>query len=155
MAGTAFVDQLKAKFGAKISGSNFENIDPWIEVTPGGLLEVCRYLRDEPTLAFDYLNCISGVDYLHTDAGGETYAFNGTFHNVRENEFAIQTFEFEGYPDVVAVESLAFDDLGDGRSRLRIHSTYPSLEARDGMVASNMEVGVREGYERLEGLLAA
>jgi NADH-quinone oxidoreductase subunit C len=67
MAGTAFVDQLKAKFGAKIAGANFENIDPWIEVTPDGLLEVCRYLHDEPTLAFDYLNCITGVDYLHTD----------------------------------------------------------------------------------------
>jgi NADH-quinone oxidoreductase subunit C len=67
MAGTAFVDQLKAKFGAKIAGANFENLDPWIEVTPDGLLEVCRYLHDEPTLAFDFLNCISGVDYLHTD----------------------------------------------------------------------------------------
>ncbi len=67
MAGTAFVDQLKSKFGAKIAGANFENIDPWIEVTPDGLLDVCHYLHDEPTLAFDYLNCISGVDYLHTD----------------------------------------------------------------------------------------
>ena len=37
MAGTAFVDQLKAKFGDKITGANFENIDPWIEVTPDGL----------------------------------------------------------------------------------------------------------------------
>ena len=67
MAGPAFVEQLKAKFGDKIAGANLENLDPWIEVTPDGLLEVCRYLRDEPTLAFDYLNCISGVDYLHTD----------------------------------------------------------------------------------------
>ena len=67
MTGPAFVEQLKAKFGDKIAGANLENLDPWIEVTPDGLLEVCRYLRDEPTLAFDYLNCISGVDYLHTD----------------------------------------------------------------------------------------
>ena len=58
---------MKAKFGDKIAGANLENIDPWIEVAPDGLVEVCRYLRDEPTLAFDYLNCISGVDYLHTD----------------------------------------------------------------------------------------
>ena len=50
MTGPAFVDQLKAKFGDKIAGANLENIDPWIEVTPDGLLEVCRYLRDEPTL---------------------------------------------------------------------------------------------------------
>ncbi len=67
MAGPTLVDQLKGKFGAKISGANLENIDPWIEVTPDGLLEVCRYLRGEPSLAFDYLNCITGVDYLHTD----------------------------------------------------------------------------------------
>ena len=67
MAGTTFVDKLKAKFRDKISGSNLENIDPWIEVTPSGLLEVCRHLRDDAALAFDYLSCISGVDYLHTD----------------------------------------------------------------------------------------
>ena len=67
MPGQVFVQQLKEKFGDKIVGANLENIDPWIEVRPDGLLEVCRYLRDEPTLAFDYLNCISGVDYFHTD----------------------------------------------------------------------------------------
>ena len=67
MAGTAFVEQLKSKFGDKVSGANFENLDPWIEVTPEGLLDVMRHLRDEPSLAFDYLNCVSGVDYLHTD----------------------------------------------------------------------------------------
>jgi len=96
-----------------------------------------------------------GYRYVHVDPSGEAYAFNGTFHSVRENEFAIQTFEFEGYPDVVAIESIAFEDLGDGRTRIRIHSAYPTLEARDGMIASNMEMGVREGFERLEALLTA
>jgi len=95
-----------------------------------------------------------GYRYVHTNAEGESFAFNGTFHTVRENEFAIQTFEFEGYPDVVAIESIAFDDLGDGRTRLRIHSTYPTVEARDGMVASDMESGLREGYQRLDAILA-
>jgi uncharacterized protein YndB with AHSA1/START domain len=96
-----------------------------------------------------------GYRYVHTDSQGEAFAFNGTFHSVRENEFAIQTFEFEGFPDVVAIESIAFDDLGNGRTRLRIHSVYPTVEARDGMVASGMETGLREGYERLDGLVAA
>jgi len=95
-----------------------------------------------------------GYRYIHTNAEGESFAFNGTFHTVRENEFAIQTFEFEGYPDVVAIESIAFEDLGDGRTRLRIHSTYPTVEARDGMVASDMESGLREGYQRLDAILA-
>ncbi|WP_072803994.1 SRPBCC family protein [Rhodococcoides yunnanense] len=91
-----------------------------------------------------------GYRYVHTNPEGSQFAFNGVFHVVRENEFAIQTFEFEGYPDVVSVESLTFVDLGDGRTRLDIHSTYPSVDARDGMAQSGMEKGVTEGYERLD-----
>ena len=67
MSGQAFVDQLKQKFGDKIAGADLENVDPWIVVTADGIVEVCKYLRDEPSLAFDYLNSITGVDYLHTD----------------------------------------------------------------------------------------
>jgi len=93
--------------------------------------------------------------YIHTDTDGADWAFNGTFHSVRENELAIQTFEFEGYPDVVAIESMTFEDLGGGRTKLHIHSVYPTVEARDGMVASGMERGVTEGYARLDGLVAA
>ena len=93
--------------------------------------------------------------YTHTGPDGDEYRFRGVFHTVRENEFAIQTFEFEGYPDVVAIESMTFEDLGDGRSRLRLHTTYPSVESRDGMVASGMESGMSEGYRRLDDVLAS
>jgi uncharacterized protein YndB with AHSA1/START domain len=96
-----------------------------------------------------------GYRYVHSNQAGEEFAFNGVFHTVRPNEFAIQTFEFEGFPDVVSIESITFEDLGGGRSRIRGHSVYPSLESRDGMVASNMETGMSEGYERLDELLAA
>ena len=96
-----------------------------------------------------------GYRYVHRNPQGQEFAFNGVFHVVRDNEFAIQTFEFEGYPDVVAIESLRFEDLGNGRTRLVAHSVYPSLESRDGMVASNMEVGVTEGYERLDKVAAS
>jgi uncharacterized protein YndB with AHSA1/START domain len=95
-----------------------------------------------------------GYRYVHKDDKCGEYGFRGVFHVVRENEFAIQTFEFDGYPDVVALESLTFSDLGNGRARLSIHSVYPTLESRDGMVASGMEVGVKEGYARLEQLAA-
>lgn len=91
--------------------------------------------------------------YIHTQ-GDESYAFNGVFHVVRENEFAVQTFEFEGVPDQVALDTMRFIDLGDGRTRLEGHSIYPTQEARDAMLASGMESGMREGYERLEELLA-
>jgi NADH-quinone oxidoreductase subunit C len=67
MNGQSFVDRLKQKFGDKITGANLEAIDPWIEVSPAGLVEVCTYLRDEPDLRFNFLNCISGVDYFEAD----------------------------------------------------------------------------------------
>lgn len=68
MAATGFVDQLKQKFGDKITGSNLEALDPWIEVSPSALEEVCLYLRDEPHLRFNLLNCITAVDYFEPDA---------------------------------------------------------------------------------------
>ena len=82
------------------------------------------------------------------------YEFSGVYHTVRENEFAVQTCEFGGYPDVVSIEFLTFEDLGDGRSRVRGHSVYPTREARDGMAQSGMEGGMTEGYERLDELLS-
>jgi uncharacterized protein YndB with AHSA1/START domain len=83
--------------------------------------------------------------YLHRDGTGNTYAFRGVFHVVRENDFAIQTFEFEGFPDVVSIESLQFERLDGNRTRLRGHAAYPSMEARDGMVSSGMEKGMGQG----------
>ena len=67
MSGTEFIDRLKSKFGDRITGFNLEAIDPWIEVSPAGLVDVCMYLRDEPDLRFNMLLCISGVDYFEPD----------------------------------------------------------------------------------------
>ncbi|MCO4255022.1 SRPBCC family protein [Pseudarthrobacter cellobiosi] len=92
--------------------------------------------------------------YVHTGPDGVAYEFSGVYHTVRENEFAIQTFEFDGYPDVVSIEFLTFEDLGEGRSRVRGHSVYPTQEAHDGMAQSGMEGGMTEGYERLDELLS-
>lgn len=85
---------------------------------------------------------------------GEQFTFNGVFQVARPNDFVVQTFEFEGFPDVVSIETLRFTDLGDGRTRLNGHSTYPSQEARDGMIASGMAKGVIQGYERHDSVLA-
>ena len=63
----SILDALNKKFPGAVTGSNLEAIDPWIEIAPASLVEVCTYLRDDAKLRFDYLSCISGVDYLHTD----------------------------------------------------------------------------------------
>lgn len=67
MRGKQFLDRLVARFGEKISGQNLEAIDPWIEVSPEGLVEVCRYLKTEPDLRFDMLLNITVVDYFEPD----------------------------------------------------------------------------------------
>ncbi len=65
--GEQFLAGLKKRFGDAIVGANLQAIDPWIEVTPAGLVAVCTFLRDDSDLAFDMLNCISGVDYFEPD----------------------------------------------------------------------------------------
>ena len=94
-----------------------------------------------------------GYRYTHRD-GDNVYGFHGTFHTIRDNDLAIQTFEFEGAPDEVAIEFMRFVDLGDGRSRLEGRSIGRTVEGRDMMVESGMEKGMAEGYERLDELIA-
>ena len=67
MDSQAILDKLTQRFGPAITGSNLQALDPWIEIAPQALPEVCRRLRDDPDLRFNLLNCISGVDYLQTD----------------------------------------------------------------------------------------
>jgi uncharacterized protein YndB with AHSA1/START domain len=91
--------------------------------------------------------------YVATDENGE-YGFYGSFHELRPNELIVQTFTFEGMPDGVALEKLVLEDLGNGRTRLTATSLVDSFEGRDGFLASGMDVGVNEGYEKLDALLA-
>lgn len=67
MAGSSVFDTLRKRFGEQIVGCQLEVIDPWIEVAPEGLVEVCRFLRDDSGLQFNLLNCITVVDYFETD----------------------------------------------------------------------------------------
>jgi uncharacterized protein YndB with AHSA1/START domain len=103
----------------------------------------------------DHYDCRTGGSwrYLHSH-DGEEYGFFGSFHEVRPDELIVQTFTFDGAPDGVALERLEFEDLGDGRSRLVATSLTDSFEGRDAMVASGMEQGIHESYERLDAVLA-
>ena len=107
------------------------------------------------TTHIDRFDCRTGGSYRYVMArDGEEYAFFGCFHEVRPDELIVQTFTFEGMPDGVALERLEFTDLGDGRTRLTSTSLVDSFADRDAFVASGMEQGVREGYERLDEQLA-
>jgi uncharacterized protein YndB with AHSA1/START domain len=106
-------------------------------------------------MTVDRWDCRTGGEYRYIHSrDGEEYGFHGSFHEVRPEEVIVQTFTFEGMPDSVALERLVLTDLGDGRTRLVATSLADSFEARDAMVASGMEHGIVEGYERLDEVLA-
>jgi uncharacterized protein YndB with AHSA1/START domain len=106
-------------------------------------------------MEIDHFDGRTGGSYRYlTRVDGTEYAFRGCFHELRPAEVIIQTFTYEDIPDGVALERLVLEDLGDGRTRLTSTSLVESFEARDAFIASGMEVGVREGYERLDELLA-
>src|SRR5713226_9756148 len=67
MKAPEIIATLEEKFGLRIKSKNLETQDPFIVVAPEDLLPVCQFLRDDLRLAFDMLNCISGVDYLEPD----------------------------------------------------------------------------------------
>ncbi len=67
MSGQEFVDRLKTQFGEQITGANLEVLDPWIEIAPEGIADVCMFLRDDPDLRFNALSCITVVDYCEPD----------------------------------------------------------------------------------------
>ena len=93
--------------------------------------------------------------FIQKDQDGNEFGFHGVFHEVSP-ERVIQTFEFDGLPESghVVLETLRLEDLPNSRTRLTTQSVYQSVADRDGMIQSGMEHGVKEGYERLDELLA-
>jgi len=86
-------------------------------------------------------------------ADGTEYVFFGEYHEIVAPEKIVQTFKYEGMPGKTIVETLTFDEHG-GKTTLTSTSRFESVEDRDGMIASGMEVGARESLDKLEELLA-
>jgi uncharacterized protein YndB with AHSA1/START domain len=89
--------------------------------------------------------------FVESDANGQ-YAFHGEYREIVPPERLVQTFEYEGMPGKVIVDTLEFEDLG-GKTRLTVTSLFASLEDRDGMLATGMEGGANESWDRLAALL--
>ena len=91
--------------------------------------------------------------YVNTDADGNTYGFHGVFHGDPSPDAIVQTFEFEGVPGHVCLQTVTLAERG-GKTLVRTVSAFQSVEDRDAMVASGMERGVHDSGERLAELLA-
>lgn len=101
----------------------------------------------------DYWDARSGGSWRFLNVwDGQEFGFHGCFHEVSDTRI-VQTFTWEGDPDGVSLETLTFQDLGDGRARLQAQSLVDSFEGRDAWLRSGMEVGVNDGYAKLDALM--
>lgn len=109
---------------------------------------------DGMTTTIDYWDARTGGSWRYVSGrDGQEYAFHGSFHKIGADRI-VQTFTFEGDPDGVSLETMWFEDLGDGRTRMHAQSLVDSFESRDMWLRSGMEVGVHEGYAKLDRVLA-
>jgi uncharacterized protein YndB with AHSA1/START domain len=111
-------------------------------------------LRDHQ-ITVDKLEARAGGQWRFVERGpdGDEYGFHGVFHDVRSPERLVYTFEFEGMPGHVLLETITFEER-DGRTTLTDQSVFQTVEDRDGMLQSGMEGGASESLDRLEELLA-
>jgi uncharacterized protein YndB with AHSA1/START domain len=107
----------------------FTNRVEMMEVRPGGRWRIVQHSED-----------------------GREHAFHGVFHDSRAPEGLTRTFEYEGTPGHVLLETVVFEPVG-ARTKVTTQSVFQSVAARDAMVASGAEWGGRESFDRLAELL--
>lgn len=90
--------------------------------------------------------------YVQREADGSEYGFRGVYHEITSPERLVFTFEFEGMPGHVLLETVTLTER-DGKTLITDSSVFQSVEDRDGMLAAGMETGAVESWDRLEALL--
>jgi uncharacterized protein YndB with AHSA1/START domain len=93
--------------------------------------------------------------YVERAADGSEHGFRGTYREIVPPERVVNTFEYEGLPGHVSVDTMTLQEQPDGTTLLTSHALFDSVEDRDGMVQSGMEYGAEESYSRLDAYLAS
>ncbi|MEO5903876.1 MAG: SRPBCC family protein [Gemmatimonadaceae bacterium] len=88
-------------------------------------------------------------------AGGQAHGFEGRYREVTPMDRIVRTFEWDGMPAHVIIETTEFEDLGNSRTRIIGHSLFHTKEECEGMLNSGMESGMNESFAALDRLLAA
>ncbi len=90
--------------------------------------------------------------YVQRDPAGNEFAFRGVYHSIISPERVVTTIEFEGLPGHIGLQTLILEDL-DGKTRVTDLGVFQSVADRDGMIASGMEGGANESWDRFEEIL--
>lgn len=105
----------------------------------------------------DYTTTVDKMDvrpggawrFVQVAPDGTKHAFHGTYREIRPPERIVDTFEYEPAPGHVLVETVTFDSVPGGRTKVTVTSRFDTKADRDGMIASGMEFGARQTMERL------
>ena len=92
--------------------------------------------------------------YIQRGKDGSEFGFHGVYHSITAPECVVDTFEFEGMPGHVIMETSTYEALPDGKTKLTVSSVFQAVADRDGMLQSGMEDGSNESYDRFDELLA-
>jgi len=92
--------------------------------------------------------------FLQRDPEGHVHAFHGVYHDITAPERMVCTFEYEGVPGHVLLQTATYEDVG-GKTKLTLQSVFQAAADRDGMVKSGMETGARDMMDRMAELLTA
>jgi uncharacterized protein YndB with AHSA1/START domain len=90
--------------------------------------------------------------FVQRGSDGNEYAFNGVYHECLSPERLVYTFEWEGMPGHVLLETMKFAEH-EGKTQVTVTSVFQTVEDRDGMLNSGMEKGAIETWDRLAELL--
>jgi len=92
--------------------------------------------------------------YIQKSKDGNEFAFHGVYHSILAPERIVDTFEFEGMPGHVLMETMTLEDEAGGKTKVTVSSVFQSVMDRDGMLQSGMADGSNESYDRLDEILA-
>jgi uncharacterized protein YndB with AHSA1/START domain len=93
-----------------------------------------------------------GWRFVSRGPDGSEFGFRGEYREITPPERVVQTFEFDGAPGHISVETMTLDERA-GQTTLTARSVFSSVEDRDAMLGSGMEKGAAETYDRLAELL--
>jgi uncharacterized protein YndB with AHSA1/START domain len=91
--------------------------------------------------------------FVQTGTDGSEFAFNGVYREIVPPERLVYTFEFEGMPGHVSLETVTLEDIDNGKTKMTDRILFETVEDRDGMLRSGMESGWAETMDRFARLL--
>lgn len=109
----------------------------------------------------DYATIVDAMDvrkggiwrYIQRGKAGDEHIFNGVYHEITSPERIVYTFEYEGMPGHILLETITFEEQ-DGKTLVTDSSVFQTVADRDGMIASGMESGAVDTWDRLEEVLS-